>query len=202
MEADFLSRTNTSTGRLTGIGIAVRSVIATNALTKSITACQAMTLWPEIAGEQLANVCKAESVRDGTLYVKAKSSSWANELTFHKPELLRKLGARLGAGVVNDIHFSTASRMRSSRTETAIAEISSEPALEKRKQLVLGPMDSAAMTDPKLKLRQLIERSTKIVEWRRENGWVECVRCAALYDPIDSTENSGGVCPFCMVMMR
>jgi hypothetical protein len=215
---DQIDRQNTHSGHLTGIGAVVRSVVAQNALQKSLTAHQAITLWPQIAGDQLAKVCIAESVRDGVLFVKSKSSAWANELTFHKPELIKKLDARLGGGIVTDIHFSTSSRLRTSRVSEKYEEDEAigAKAVAARPMISLAPIDGAAALDPKLKLRLLIERTEAILAWRRQNGWVECSRCHALYEP-PKTKSGGrstksarkkqagagrsGICPICDILL-
>jgi hypothetical protein len=201
MDAELLDQSSRSSRRLIGIGSVVKSVIAGNSLSKSLTACQVISLWPEIAGEQLAKVCIAESIRDGILYVKAKSSSWSNELTFHKPELLRKIAARLGSEVVTDIHFSTSSKVKTIRAE-GTPKVDTVIALSRKKVLDLGPLDPACLIDPKLKMHELIERTGKITKWRRANGWIECARCKALYDPLETRGNKGEICPLCWIMKK
>ena len=45
-------------------------------------------------------------VRDGILFVACRSSTWANELTLLKPEILKKLQSALGRKAVKDVRFS------------------------------------------------------------------------------------------------
>jgi len=217
VDSSFHNRNQTGSGRLTGIGAVVKTVIAQNALQRGLAAHQAIDLWPTIAGDQLSKVCCAESIREGVLFVKAKSSAWANELTFHKPELLRKLAQRIGGGVITDIRFSTNARGRSAKPEkySDNETDASSDASKQRPKLTLAPLDPAASIDPKLKLQLLIDRTSSIISWRRENGWIECARCRALFEPnsIEPKSNTskktkrwGGisrnsnVCPVCDIL--
>jgi len=61
--------------------------------------------WPEIVGEQVASVTKALRVVDGVLYVKVKNSTWRNELTFLKSEILTKIAEQNDRASVFDIRL-------------------------------------------------------------------------------------------------
>ena len=202
---------------LSGLGATLRTVVDSNGLQRGLAGHQAVALWSEVAGEQVAGVCQAESAHEGILYVKAKSSAWANELTFHKPELIRKLAMLIGNGVINDIHFSSGSRLK---TRRANGKANRGIELERdgsQAVCVLPPMDPAANRDPKLKLQLLVDRKLMIDAWRRENGWIECSRCSALYLPksgkntgfrssriVKKSRNSAvdGVCEVCEILMN
>src|SRR6266568_2687922 len=71
----------------------------------SLREASAVTLWPEVVGEQIAAATEAERVRDGVLYVVARSHTWAFELTFHREQILKGLNARLGRNSVKEIRF-------------------------------------------------------------------------------------------------
>src|SRR5260370_13642841 len=65
----------------------------------------AVTLWPEVVGEQIAAATEAERVREGVLYVIARNHTWAFELTFHREQILKGLNARLGRKAITEIRF-------------------------------------------------------------------------------------------------
>src|SRR2546430_338368 len=65
----------------------------------------AVTLWPEVVGEQIAAATEAERVRDGVLYVIARNHIWAFELTFHREQILKGLNGRLGRKAITEIRF-------------------------------------------------------------------------------------------------
>ena len=54
-----------------------------------------LDLWPEIVGEQLAEVTRAKGVDEATLFVEVRSSAWLMELNMMKGEFLRRVNERL-----------------------------------------------------------------------------------------------------------
>lgn len=62
--------------------------------------------WPEIIGEQLAPMTKAESFKEGTLYVKVFNSTLLSILTHReKSILLKKLKAKFPKTDIKEIRF-------------------------------------------------------------------------------------------------
>lgn len=61
--------------------------------------------WPDIVGQQIAQVTKAEKVEDGILIVKCNHSVWRNELYFQKKVLIKKLNKIAGEKLIRDIRF-------------------------------------------------------------------------------------------------
>ncbi len=74
-------------------------------LEEAIRARPAFDCWPEIVGERVAQHTKPRYVERGTLLVVVDSPTWMTQLAFLKPEILRKIAARTGPGVITDIHF-------------------------------------------------------------------------------------------------
>jgi hypothetical protein len=64
---------------------------------------RAVQEWPEIAGPRLARRARAVDFHDGTLVIEVDGSAWMQEVGYLKRELIRKIDARLGAGVVRDV---------------------------------------------------------------------------------------------------
>ncbi len=67
---------------------------------------QAIMRWKETVGPQIAASSVAEKVRDGALFVCCKSSMWANELSLHKQDIIKRLNKSLGKQIIIDIRFS------------------------------------------------------------------------------------------------
>lgn len=67
---------------------------------------RAVQEWPEIAGPRLARRTRAVDFRDGTLVIEVEGSAWMQEVGYLKRELIRKIDARLGAGVVRDVRVT------------------------------------------------------------------------------------------------
>ncbi len=74
-------------------------------LDKMLAAQPAVTLWPEIAGPKTAAHARAIEVDRNTLVVIVDSPAWMAQLRFLRPQLLKKIDARVGAGLVRDMRF-------------------------------------------------------------------------------------------------
>jgi predicted nucleic acid-binding Zn ribbon protein len=62
-------------------------------------------LWPEIVGEKIAKVARADRAQDQVLYVKVKSMAWRTELVFQKQKILRLISDKIGKNVITEIRF-------------------------------------------------------------------------------------------------
>jgi hypothetical protein len=66
----------------------------------------AVELWPEVVGETIARHTLAEKFRNGTLYVRARSPQWTQELHFHEARVITRLNGRLRRNLVQKIKCS------------------------------------------------------------------------------------------------
>jgi predicted nucleic acid-binding Zn ribbon protein len=181
-----------------GIGRAIDSALKEHDLEAAIRPHRAVVLWAEIVGEVLAAASEAEVVRSGVLFVRARSTTWANELTFYKAEILQKINQRLGGKVIEDIHFKAGGRRpaRSKRPEPAIAP--KGPTDSELSAVRLDKSRLAALPDTlDDRLRHTLERAAQTYEWKRAQGWRTCARCGALCPPADER---GGLCPLCALL--
>jgi predicted nucleic acid-binding Zn ribbon protein len=62
--------------------------------------------WERIVGLDLAAHTKPEAFDDGELLVSADSPAWATQVRLLAPDLLKRLGAELGHGVVRRVRVS------------------------------------------------------------------------------------------------
>lgn len=69
-----------------------------------------MKLWPKAVGVQIAEQTQPDSWRGGTLFVKATSSVWVQQLHFMKEDIRRKLNELAGKAVVREILFTVGHR--------------------------------------------------------------------------------------------
>jgi len=194
-EGDMLKRG----GAMGGIGRAIDSALKEHDLESAMRPHRAVVLWPEIVGDVLAAASEAEVVRSGVLFVRARSTTWANELTFYKADLLQKINQQLGGKVIEDIHFKAGGRRpaRNARREQA-AHGAQGPT---DSDLSMGVMSANPISDlPDTlddHLRQTLMRAARTHEWKRSQGWHTCTRCGALYPP---AEQHAGLCPLCAVL--
>lgn len=63
----------------------------------------AVELWPEVVGEHLAHHTIALQFKRGTLFVRARSPQWMQELHFHHPRIIARINGRLGREIVQKI---------------------------------------------------------------------------------------------------
>jgi len=66
---------------------------------------EVVSMWEQVAGEQIARVTKCERVEDGVLHVKVKSSTWRQELSYLKDELKESALKKTGCRTIKDIVF-------------------------------------------------------------------------------------------------
>lgn len=59
--------------------------------------------WREVVGDQVADHCTPETFEDGLLVVRADSTTWAANLRLLVPQLLARLAAEVGDGVVTEV---------------------------------------------------------------------------------------------------
>jgi predicted nucleic acid-binding Zn ribbon protein len=159
----------------------------------------ALAYWARAVGPQAADASQADSVRDGVLFVRTRSSVWSHELTLHKPRLIQALNRMLGGRVIRDIVFR-AQGLR--KTEIPTPEVDT-PGAEELAAVLLDPDEKAEL---RIALRKLFTISddrirqaigarmtseAKLRHWRLERGWKLCIRCSLTH----KTEYD--LCPNC-----
>lgn len=91
---------------LTAIKAILSRALAQKGLEEKVERYEFILHWPEIVGETLAKISKPDYIARKVLLVTVAHSAWAQELTFLKPTLLRKLSLYLRKGdVVEDMVF-------------------------------------------------------------------------------------------------
>jgi hypothetical protein len=63
-------------------------------------------LWAEVVGEHIARHTIAERFSNGTLFVRARSPQWTQELHFHQARIITRLNGRLKQNMVQKIRCS------------------------------------------------------------------------------------------------
>ena len=192
-------------GAISGFGSAIDSTLKEHELDAAIRPHRAVVLWPEVVGEVLAAASEAEVVRSGVLFVRARSTTWANELTFYKADLLKKINQRLGGRVIEDIHFKAGGRRPARNTRRASAEDGPKgPTDSELRAIPLASRQQPALPESlDSQLRHTLERAARTREWKRAQGWPVCELCGALYPPIDQKtqrpDANKSVCPYCAI---
>ncbi len=177
----------------------LHNVIGGMNVSEQVLANLALAYWARAVGLQAADASQADSVRDGVLFVRTRSSVWSHELTLHKPRLIQALNRMLGGRVIRDIVFR-AQGLR--KTEPPTPEVDT-PGAEELAAVLLDPDEKAEL---RIALRKLFTISddrirqaigtrmtseAKLRHWRLERGWKLCTRCSL-------THKTGyDLCPNC-----
>lgn len=61
--------------------------------------------WPTVVGEQIAEHATPTSLNEGVLTVSAESTAWATQLRMVQAQLLARIAAAVGDGVVNSLRI-------------------------------------------------------------------------------------------------
>ncbi len=163
-----------------------------------VRASLALAYWPRVVGAQAAAATQAESVRDGILFVRTKSSVWSHELNLHKSRLLLGLNRLLGGKIITDIIFRA---QGVAPVETVAA--SSLPAPDELAAIVLEPEEKAELRGllhdlhtvendvVRAKIANCLAIEAKMRHWKLENGYHLCRRCQAPHN------TDYPLCPVC-----
>ena len=87
------------------LGQSINSLLNQLGVENKVKSYQIIELWPDIVGEKISEIAKAERVFEKILYVKVKGTTWRTELLFQKMEILRKIDNTIGKNIIKDIRF-------------------------------------------------------------------------------------------------
>lgn len=87
------------------VGEIVRSVLSGRGYLRQCLEVEVISNWPDIVGERIADVTECTDVRKGVIYVKVSSSSWRNEISFLKKEIIDKVKKETRCKTIKDIAF-------------------------------------------------------------------------------------------------
>jgi predicted nucleic acid-binding Zn ribbon protein len=98
-----MSKTSRATTK--PVGTALADLVRSLGIQSKLLEYDAVVFWEEAVGERIARMTKATRIVQGVLFVQVKTSTWRNELTLRKKEIIDKLNARTGTIIVKDIKF-------------------------------------------------------------------------------------------------
>lgn len=99
-------RTGPRGGLPTAAGQILALALRRHGLEPKLKRYEFVARWDEIVGKELARRTRPGPLLDGVLTVFVASSSWAQELSFHKLAVLKRIQHISGSGVVDDVRFS------------------------------------------------------------------------------------------------
>jgi predicted nucleic acid-binding Zn ribbon protein len=87
------------------IGSAISELVNGLGIEKKLQEYDAVVYWENAVGERIAQMTTATRILQGVLFVHVKTSTWRNELTLRKKEIIDKLNILIGIDIVKDIKF-------------------------------------------------------------------------------------------------
>ena len=91
------------------VGAALPGALKSLGISRRTRAAQALYLWPEVVGPQLAHETAALKLTGSTLLVSASSTALAHQLHLERALLMRRINELIGAQVVREIRFRQSS---------------------------------------------------------------------------------------------
>ncbi len=88
------------------LGPAARELANTNGWSPKVAEGTVFAQWASVVGEQIAEHAQPTVLRDGILSVSAESTAWATQLRLVQAQLLAKIAAAVGEGVVTRLKIS------------------------------------------------------------------------------------------------
>lgn len=81
----------------------MRDLVEEQGWTSSLAGTRVFSDWSAIVGPQIAENTRVDHFSDGIVYISARSTAWAKELTLLAPKIVAKLNEHLGDGQVQRI---------------------------------------------------------------------------------------------------
>lgn len=157
---------------------------------------QALAMWAEVVGPQIAAASTARDVRDGVLFVSCKSSAWSNELAFHKSEIVGRLNEAVGGEAIKDIRFSARGFTRKPGSQTQAGELNPENGIEwvapteEDEQAARRVAEQSGSEDLAERIRRAVVSGRRLSQQKRSEGWKTCPGCGSPYPgPQDACEH-------------
>jgi predicted nucleic acid-binding Zn ribbon protein len=158
----------------------------------------AVGYWAQVVGAQASAATEAETIRDGILFVRTKSSVWSQELTLLKVHIITELNKRIGRPAVRDIVFRAKGVSKPPPTESpvlpdagALAAIVLSEEEEAALQNDMARVETISDARIRSSVHQRMIYDRKLRHWQMENGWKTCTQCTALHN------KESDLCPIC-----
>jgi predicted nucleic acid-binding Zn ribbon protein len=154
--------------------------------------------WNFIVGPKIACHTNPYRLEDGILKVMVSSSSWAQQLSFMKEQILRGYLEMTGEELVKDIRFQIGKKIPDSGKKDKVEQLTLD--FNKFKypdEFQLGriqlPVETLFLIDEQVKfikdeqlrtqMKSVMEKDFKIKIWKEMKGWKLCPLCNVFMEP-------------------
>jgi len=161
---------------------------------------QILDLWENVVGEMVSKHSRPDRIVGGILYIEVKNSSWINEISFLRTDIIDKYNQTLKQKYIKDIKFflkkNDSQNIKSFSTPKK--NIKESERLITLKKLPSGEKQDiessiSEIDDEKLRksLQKFLETSRKKQLALIEKGWKKCIKCNSLH------QGKNSFCKFC-----
>jgi len=157
-------------------------------------------LWNVVVGQKIALKAHPYRLENGTLKVIVSSSTWTQQLSFMKEQIIKSYLDLTGEEIVKDIKFYTGRRSKNfnpeepDKTEQLTMnfdkktcpdefELSRIKLSEEVSALITEYVSSIGDEKFKKQIGYLIEKDFKVKIWKKNMGWKPCPSCNVLMEP-------------------
>ena len=148
-------------------------------MVRGVKRAQAVLLWPQVAGTQLARFTRARNLVDGVLIVEVSDSETAMHLTLQRQRFLDVFRGKFGAREVRDIRFQPGRVAHpEDAAEAGAPAVPVDPAARANLYRTLGQLElPEELSGPALQAADamLAYRARRLAQ-----GWTPCPACGAL----------------------
>lgn len=148
---------------------------------------KAVEKWNDVVGPQIAASTIVDKVRDGHIFVCCKSSTWANELSFHKTNIIKRLNKEVGREVIKDIMFSArgyrkaVQENKKQQFSTKVKSLESVKVDENEEEIAMK-VAAGSPSELAAKIQKAVLSSKRLTKVKIEEGWKKCPKCSALHN--------------------
>jgi len=94
-------------GKPSSLADILRERFGSLGLEKNLHQARIFSRWEEAVGSRIAAHSRPAYVRNGRLTIVVDSPPWSQQLSLLRPDLLRKIAAVIGEGVITDIYLTS-----------------------------------------------------------------------------------------------
>ncbi|OQX52403.1 MAG: hypothetical protein B5M53_08540 [Candidatus Cloacimonas sp. 4484_209] len=87
------------------VGKILEKVIKDLGIYKRFNEQKSLLYWNESVGDRISGKTKPLYAKNGKLIVEVENNVWMNELSFLKPEIIKKINQKIGSNAIDDILF-------------------------------------------------------------------------------------------------
>lgn len=85
------------------LGHVLKDTLSELGIERSLQKYQALQVWAEVVGDQIAAVTEPKTLTGGKLMVRVKNDVWRHELIYHLPEIIININKQVGIQAVEEI---------------------------------------------------------------------------------------------------